>query len=248
MVFKECEDLTAAEAVAKGLPAPKMGDDFDRGNTGISIPITLENTVAAFTEDLPLRFGKIIDGIQTVKGYGPYDAYLDFAKYDRPTKPEVESYRDTRYILGHGATTFGGKYAFHDRHRYPNRTVEKDVATMYFRPFFRNYLNDFMSIYQSNALNTRCWDRETKAMECIEYYGLRQGGTICKNYYDDFVECRTQRLQTFRREAIQSQMKREHADFLRGERAESPYKPIPKAHALRNPNMKHEDMLRTFFQ
>ena len=51
-----------------GLPAPKMGDDFDRGNTGISIPITLENTVAAFTEDLPLRFGKIIDGIQTVKG------------------------------------------------------------------------------------------------------------------------------------------------------------------------------------
>lgn len=246
MVVKECEDLTAAEAIARGLPAPKQGDDFERASQN-TFPMTLEAVMKVYTEDLPERFGKIIDGLQTVKGYGPYDAYLDFFKWDRPTKPEVESYRDTRYIDGHSSTGFGGKFLFHDRHRYPNRTIEKDVATMYFKPFLRNYLNDFMAIYQSNVLNTRCYDRETKAMECIELYGLRQGSTVCKNYYDDFVECKHMRLQKYRREAIQAQMKREHADYLRGERPDSPYKPIPKAQALKNPNMTKDDLVQKFF-
>ena len=28
-------------------------------------------------------------------------------------------------------------------------------------------------------------------MECIEYYGAKQGITACKDWYDDFIECQT---------------------------------------------------------
>ena len=28
-----------------------------------------------------------------------------------------------------------------------------------------------------------------ESQECIEYYGARRGLDICKDYYDDFLEC-----------------------------------------------------------
>ena len=36
-----------------------------------------------------------------------------------------------------------------------------------------------------------CGDFEMKALECIEYYGAKQGITACKDWYDDFIECST---------------------------------------------------------
>ena len=35
----------------------------------------------------------------------------------------------------------------------------------------------------------RCFDKQLEAMECLEYYGLNQGATLCRDYYDDFTEC-----------------------------------------------------------
>ena len=36
-----------------------------------------------------------------------------------------------------------------------------------------------------------CADFEMKAMECIEYYGAKQGITACKDWYDDYIECQS---------------------------------------------------------
>ena len=36
-----------------------------------------------------------------------------------------------------------------------------------------------------------CADFELKALECIEYYGAKQGITACKDWYDDYIECST---------------------------------------------------------
>lgn len=36
-----------------------------------------------------------------------------------------------------------------------------------------------------------CADFEIKAIECIEYYGSKQGITACKDWYDDFIECQS---------------------------------------------------------
>jgi hypothetical protein len=48
------------------------------------------------------------------------------------------------------------------------------------------------------ATVTKCQRREEEKLvnkswcffqECIEYYGARRGQEICKDYYDDFIEC-----------------------------------------------------------
>ena len=36
-----------------------------------------------------------------------------------------------------------------------------------------------------------CADFELKALECVEYYGAKQGITACKDWYDDYIECTT---------------------------------------------------------
>ena len=36
-----------------------------------------------------------------------------------------------------------------------------------------------------------CADFEIRAIECIEYYGAKQGITACKDWYDDYMECQS---------------------------------------------------------
>ena len=48
-----------------------------------------------------------------------------------------------------------------------------------------------MAITNEKAANT-CSFFEIDAGECMEYYGARRGRYICKDYYDDFQECRYQ--------------------------------------------------------
>ena len=35
-----------------------------------------------------------------------------------------------------------------------------------------------------------CEKFELSAMECMEYYGVKQGLTACRDYYDDMMECK----------------------------------------------------------
>ena len=46
-------------------------------------------------------------------------------------------------------------------------------------------------------------------MECIEYYGAKQGLTACKDWYDDFIECQGKAKQLLRMRAM---FKKRHVD------------------------------------
>ena len=54
-----------------------------------------------------------------------------------------------------------------------------------------------------------CADFELKAVECIEYYGAKQGMTACKDWYDDYIECQTGAKQWLR---IRAMFKKRHID------------------------------------
>ena len=43
--------------------------------------------------------------------------------------------------------------------------------------------------------NNRCGKLELTSMECMEYYGFKKGKIICKDHYEDFMECRFKRLE-----------------------------------------------------
>ena len=54
-----------------------------------------------------------------------------------------------------------------------------------------------------------CADFELKAVECIEYFGAKQGMTACKDWYDDYIECQTGAKQWLR---IRAMFKKRHID------------------------------------
>lgn len=37
---------------------------------------------------------------------------------------------------------------------------------------------------------SRCGDLHIRAIECIEYFGLRKGKVLCQDFHDDYVECK----------------------------------------------------------
>ena len=41
----------------------------------------------------------------------------------------------------------------------------------------------------------RCGGMELRALECIEYYGRQKGFVICKDLYEDFMECKFNSVQ-----------------------------------------------------
>ena len=61
-------------------------------------------------------------------------------------------------------------------------------------PIYASIFQDWTSAVLNNQ-HTKCGPLETKALECIEYYGKQRGYVICKDYYDDFIECNYQDLQ-----------------------------------------------------
>ena len=54
-------------------------------------------------------------------------------------------------------------------------------------------INDMMIMSLSTMHS--CQDLEINAWECMEYYGEKRGAVICRDHYDDFVECTHQNIQ-----------------------------------------------------
>lgn len=80
-------------------------------------------------------------------------------------------------------------------------------------------------------------DFEMRAMECIEYYGSKQALTACKDWYDDFIECRQRHKQTLRIKAMFRKRHFEnHLEYLQGKRSwDETYEAPPKSHAFKEP-------------
>jgi len=122
------------------------------------------------------------------------------------------------------------------KYPHPEAGIGQHLIKRYHSPHYRNFLTD-MGANILNLQGGRCQDFELQAMECIEYYGAKQGLTACKDWYDDYIECMHGCKQRLR---VQAMFKKRHIDnhleYLQGKRtwAET-YEPPPKSHAFTEP-------------
>ncbi|XP_076317341.1 NADH dehydrogenase (ubiquinone) 15 kDa subunit isoform X2 [Tachypleus tridentatus] len=93
--------------------------------------------------------------------------------------------------------------------------VDKNLNEM---SFIRTPFTDFFGCLGASQGNLRCRDFELNMMNCLEAYGLRNGSEMCKNEIDDYKECRSQKKQIKRVEAMQKERQRQYKS---GERSKS---------------------------
>lgn len=119
---------------------------------------------------------------------------------------------------------------------YPERSIAWDLQTRFVSPVFKNFFTD-MSAISNNAQGKACEDFELNAMECIEYYGVKQGIDACKDWYDDYLECVNQGKQHLRWKRMHHVRNSQHyLEYLQGKRSkEDLYEPAPKMHAFIEP-------------
>ncbi len=68
-------------------------------------------------------------------------------------------------------------------------------------PVLWNPLTDLAAPWQVNP-QTKCQPLEKTALECIEYYGLRQGRIVCSDFYDDYIECSKMNVRVSRKKLL----------------------------------------------
>lgn len=120
--------------------------------------------------------------------------------------------------------------------RNPQRSIAWDLMQRTWTPFMKNWFTDVGAHVASNQGGI-CQDFELRAMECIEYFGAKQGITACKDWYDDYMECRSGAKQRLR---IRAMFKKRHIDnhleYLQGKRTwEETYEPPPKYNSFSEP-------------
>lgn len=126
--------------------------------------------------------------------------------------------------------------AFQDPIKYPNLTRERSYRDLYFEPFQKNFITNVGSLILTTT-GGFCATLHLQAMECLEYYGMKKGHIICKDYFDDFEECKQKHVQNLRIRAMQTQLGNRYKEYLKGERKyEDVYYELPKAHSYNLPN------------
>jgi len=120
--------------------------------------------------------------------------------------------------------------------RNPELTIGHHLSRRFFTPTIKTFATD-MGANILNFQQGRCQDFELNALECIEYYGSKQGLTACKDWYDDYIECVHQSKQKLRIKAMfKKRAIDNHLEYLQGKRTwNETYEPPPKAHAYVEP-------------
>merc|ERR1712088_618053 len=72
--------------------------------------------------------------------------------------------------------------------KYPELSIAHHLSRRYTTPYLKTFFTD-MGANVINMQSGPCMDFELNALECIEYYGAKQGLTACKDWYDDYIEC-----------------------------------------------------------
>jgi hypothetical protein len=105
---------------------------------------------------------------------------------------------------------------------------------------FTNFFNQASGILQTGA-GKRCQSFELQAMECLEYYGLKQGMDACKDWYDDLMECRFKTKQQLRTKHMWSKRTYDNRlEYYQGKR-DHVFEEPPKFHAYIEPRVRAED-------
>jgi len=120
--------------------------------------------------------------------------------------------------------------------KYPQMTIAHHLSKRFHSPAMHTYFTD-MGANMFDGQGGRCMDFEMQALECIEYYGSKQGITACKDWYDDYIECRHGSKQSLRVKAMFKKRSIDnHLEYLQGKRTwDETYEPPPKAHAYVEP-------------
>eukprot|EP00088_Acartia_fossae_P025945 TRINITY_DN26720_c0_g1_i1.p1 TRINITY_DN26720_c0_g1~~TRINITY_DN26720_c0_g1_i1.p1 ORF type:complete len:200 (-),score=40.94 TRINITY_DN26720_c0_g1_i1:105-704(-) len=119
--------------------------------------------------------------------------------------------------------------------RHPQRSIAWDLMKVW-QPHYKSFFTD-MGAYVASSQAGVCAKFEIQALECIEYYGAKQGITACKDWYDDYMECTTGAKQWLRMRAM---FKKRHIDnhleYLQGKRTwDETYEKPPKHNAFLEP-------------
>jgi len=120
--------------------------------------------------------------------------------------------------------------------KYPELSIAHHLSRRYTTPYLKTFFTD-MGANVINMQSGPCMDFELNALECIEYYGAKQGLTACKDWYDDYIECVHKAKQNLR---VKAMYKKRHIDnhleYLQGKRTYGEtYEAPPKAHAYVEP-------------
>jgi len=120
--------------------------------------------------------------------------------------------------------------------KYPEMTIAHHLSQRFHSPQMHTYITD-MGANVMDGQGGKCMDFEMNALECIEYYGSKQGITACKDWYDDYIECMHQSKQKLRLKAMFKKRQIDnHLEYLQGKRTwDETYEPPPKAHAFVEP-------------
>jgi len=105
--------------------------------------------------------------------------------------------------------------------------INPEIENRYISPGIQSVFTDaFAGIL--NDQGSHCAPLEIKALECIEYYGKQRGYLICKDAYDDFVECKNLNLSKLRYEAIQYEYRKRYWRQQRGQLSDAEKEEIEK--------------------
>jgi len=172
-----------------------------------------------------------------------YNGVIDFYKvrveHMRPGNPEGDMPKDLSHLNNAEEGVVGWSHPiwgpdFIDK-VYPNRTIDTHLKLWYNTPWLWSPFTDMFSSWFTNC-NNRCGKFELEALECMEYYGLKKGKIICKDIYEDFMECRWKRLESKRNWAMKTKHFQRYYEYKNGKREwDTVYIPVPKAHAFEEP-------------
>jgi len=123
------------------------------------------------------------------------------------------------------------------------RTQNKPLGVQYEMQYMTPVLGHTTDLHMCVAENQsrRCGGMELRALECIEYYGRQKGFVICKDLYEDFMECKYNSVQKARWMAMHREYRKRQWQNLRGQLPEEQQydgwatKPPPPAWAFQDP-------------
>lgn len=120
--------------------------------------------------------------------------------------------------------------------KYPDLTIAQHLQRRFHHPYIKSFLSE-VGVNIMSFQHSMCADFEINAMECIEYYGAKQGIVACKDWYDDFIECVHKSKQNLRIKAMFKKRQIDnHLEYLQGKRTwDETYEAPPKAHAFVEP-------------
>jgi len=120
--------------------------------------------------------------------------------------------------------------------RYPNASPAWSLFYNFPMPHIYTFWTDMTGTIHNSA-GSACEAFELNTVECMEYYGMKQGVEACKDWYDDLMECRFKTKRMLRvKHMIHKRKFEEGWKYAQG-KVDKVYEEPPKMNAFLPPHM-----------